>query len=89
MHAAKKVMCQTNVKQTAKPLYMQKICTEGKSLRMPMKKETILVRDVMVMDTAASDIIKPIRSGTSNFTDVRRQAANMTNVSSMPMPIQK
>lgn len=87
MQAAKNVICQTNVKHTAKPLYMQKICTDGNGLMMPMKNEIISVNEVMVIDTAASDNIMPIRSGTSNLTDVRLQAANITNVSSMPIPV--
>lgn len=48
--------------------------------------ETIVVSEVMDNETAASDIINPIRSGTSNLTDVRRHAANITNKSSIPTP---
>lgn len=43
--------------------------------------------DVIVMETAASDIMCPIRSGTDNLTEVRRHAANITNVSSIPIPL--
>lgn len=43
----------------------------------------------MVMLTAASDIVWPILSGTDNFTEVLRQAANITNVSSIPIPVGK
>lgn len=43
------------------------------------------VNDVIVIETAASDIVIPIRSGTLNFTDVRRQAASITKVSSIPI----
>lgn len=75
------------MKQTAKPLYKQNICTDGNGLTMPMKNEIISVNDVMVIETAASDNVKPMRSGTLNLTDVRRQAANITNVSSMPIPM--
>lgn len=46
------------------------------------------VNDVIVIETAASDIVIPIRFGTLNLTDVRRQAANITNVSSIPIPVQ-
>ena len=53
---------------------------------MPIQNEIISVNDVIVIDTAASDNMCPIRSGTDNFTDVRRQAANITNVSSIPIP---
>lgn len=74
------------MKHTAIPLYVQKICTDGNGLKIPIQKETISVNDVIVIETAASDIIIPIRSGTLNFTDVRRHAANITNVSSIPMP---
>lgn len=51
-----------------------------------MTNDTISVNDVIVIETAASDNIKPILSGTSSFTDVRRHAANITNESSIPMP---
>lgn len=86
MQPAKNVMCQTNVKHTAKPLYKQNMRTDGNGLVMPIKKEIMSVTDVIVMDTAASDNIRPIRSGTDSLTDVRRQAANITKVSSMPIP---
>lgn len=76
-----------NVKQTAKPLYVQNICTDGNGLMIPIQNDTISVSDVIVIDTAASDNIKPIRSGTDSFGDVRRHAANITNVSSMPIPV--
>lgn len=46
------------------------------------------VSDVMVIETAASDIVIPMRSGTLSLTEVRRQAANITNVSSIPIPVQ-
>lgn len=86
MHPAKNVMCQTNVNNTAKPLYWQKICTDRNGLMIPIQNETISVTDVIVIETAASDIIKPIRSGTDSFGDVRRHAASITNVSSIPIP---
>lgn len=54
---------------------------------MPIQNEIISVNEVMVIDTAASDNMCPIRSGTDNFTDVRRQAANITKVSSIPIPV--
>lgn len=47
------------------------------------------VSDVMVMLTAASLIMWPMRSGTESFTDVLRQAASITNVSSIPIPVEK
>lgn len=86
MQPAKNVICQTNVKQTAKPLYKQKICTDGNGLMMPIKNEIMSVNEVMVIETAASDNISPIRSGTLSLIDVRLQAANITKVSSMPIP---
>lgn len=89
MHPAKNVICHKNVKQTAKPLYVQKICTDGNGLIIPIQKDTMSVRDVIVMLTAASESIRPIRSGTDNLGDVRRQAANITNVSSIPIPKMK
>lgn len=54
---------------------------------MPIQNEIMSVTEVIVMLTAASDIIWPIRSGTESFTGVRRQAANITNVSSIPIPV--
>jgi hypothetical protein len=86
MHAAKKVMCQMYVKATASALYVQKILTDGNGLKTPIQKLIMSVSDVMVIDTAASDIMCAIRSGTLSFTEVLRHAANMTNVSSIPMP---
>lgn len=77
------------MKTTAKPLYMQKILTDGNGLMTPIQKETMSVNDVIVIETAASDNITPIRSGTPNLTDVRRHAANITNVSSIPMAVQR
>lgn len=69
-------------------LYLQKICTDGNGLFIPIIKEIMSVSDVIVIETAASDIMIPMRFGTLNFTDVRRQAANITNVSSIPIPFQ-
>lgn len=86
MQPAKNVMCHTKMKHTANPLYMQNIRTAGKTLMMPIISENMSVKDVMVIETAASDSMRPIRSGTDSFTDVRRHAANITNVSSIPMP---
>lgn len=65
---------------------MQKICADGNGNMMPSQNEMIFVNDVIVIETAASDIMIPMRSGTSNLTDVRRHAANITNVSSIPIP---
>lgn len=89
MQPAKNVMCQMNMKQTAKPLYIQNIWMDGNWLTIPIQNDIISVNEVIVIDTAASDNIKPIRSGTGNFGEVRRHAANITNVSSIPMPIEK
>jgi len=58
----------------------------GNGLNFPMQKLTMSVTEVMVIDTAASDSVLANLSGTSMVTGVRRHAANMTNVSSMPMP---
>lgn len=65
---------------------MQKICTDGNGEKIPMKNDSISVTEVMVMETAASDSMVAILSGTDSFGDVRRQAASITNVSSIPMP---
>lgn len=74
------------MKQTARPLYVQNIRIDGNWLAMPIQNDIMSVSEVIVIDTAASDNIKPMRSGTGSLTDVRRHAANITNVSSMPMP---
>lgn len=55
---------------------------------MPIMKEIKLVRDVMVIETAASAYVCPSRSGTVMLVGVRRQAANSTKASSMPTPAQ-
>lgn len=86
MHPAKKVMCQTNVKHVAKAEYEQKICTDRNGLMIPNVKETTFVRVVIVIETAASDIVTAILSGTSCFKAVRLHAASITKVSSIPMP---
>lgn len=44
------------------------------------------VTEVMVMETAASDNMIAIRSGTGSFGDALRHAASITNVSSIPIP---
>lgn len=68
------------------PEYMQKIWTEGNGEKIPMKKDSMSVIEVMVMDTAASDNMTAIRSGTSSLWEARLHAASITNVSSMPIP---
>lgn len=65
---------------------MQKIWTEGKGEMTPIAKDTKSVTDVMVMDTAASLSVCAMRSGTGSIMLVRRQAASITNVSSIPIP---
>lgn len=52
-----------------------------------MKKLTVSVIDVMVMETAASLKVCPILSGTDFVMEVLRHAANMTKVSSIPIPV--
>lgn len=68
---------------------MQKIWTEGKGDRMPMKKDIMSVKDVIVMETAASLNVAAILSGTGLEMLVLLQAANMTKVSSIPIPVIK
>lgn len=51
-----------------------------------MKKDIMSVRDVMVMETAASLNVAAILSGTGLEMLVLLQAANMTKVSSIPIP---
>lgn len=53
---------------------------------MPMKKETMSVTEVMVMETAASLRVLAMRSGTGSSMFVRRHAASITKVSSIPIP---
>lgn len=65
---------------------MQKIVTDGNGENTPMKKLTMSVIEVMVIDTAASLNILAMRSGTLSFIDVRRHAASITKVSSIPIP---
>lgn len=54
---------------------------------MPIKKDNISVTEVMVIETAASDNIMAILSGTGSLGGVLRHAANITNVSSIPIPV--
>lgn len=68
---------------------MQKIWTEGNGDRMPMKKDIMSVKDVMVIETAASLNVAAILSGTGLEILVLLQAANMTKVSSIPIPVIK
>lgn len=65
---------------------MQNIWTDGNGEKIPMKNESISVTEVIVIDTAASDNMMAIRSGTGSFGEARLQAANITNVSSIPIP---
>lgn len=60
----------------------------GNGLNLPIQKLTMSVTEVIVIDTAASDSVLANLSGTSMVTGVLLHAANMTNVSSMPMPKQ-
>lgn len=53
---------------------------------MPMKKDIMSVSEVIVMETAASLRVAAILSGTGFIILVRLQAANMTKVSSIPIP---
>jgi len=51
-----------------------------------MKKDIMSVKDVIVMETAASLNVAAILSGTGLEMLVLLQAANMTKVSSIPIP---
>lgn len=53
----------------------------------PIMKLMKLVNEVMVIDTAASLYVSPIRSTTVFLGSVRLQAASNTNVSSIPIPV--
>ena len=61
--------------------------TDGKGVMMPIMNEMKFVRDVIEIETAASAYVKPSRSGTDWFGFVRRHAANSTNASSIPTPV--
>lgn len=65
---------------------MQNIRTDWKGLMMPIQKLIMSVTEVMVIDTAASLRVRPMRSGTGRCVDVLLQAASITNVSSIPIP---
>lgn len=56
---------------------------------MPIINEIKLVREVMVIETAASAYVWPSRSGTDMLVGVRRHAANSTKASSMPTPVDR
>uniref|UniRef100_A0A1Y1NIC6 Uncharacterized protein n=1 Tax=Photinus pyralis TaxID=7054 RepID=A0A1Y1NIC6_PHOPY len=75
------------VKRVATLEYMQKMRTEGNGLKIPIKKLIISVTEVIVIETAASLNIFAILSGTVSLIDVLLQAANITKVSSIPIPI--
>lgn len=68
------------------PEYMQNICTDGNGENMPIKNDSMSVTEVMVMETAASDNMIAMRSGTGSLGDALLQAASITNVSSIPIP---
>lgn len=67
---------------------MQNICTDGNGEKIPMKNDNMSVTDVIVIETAASDNIDAMRSGTGSFGEALLHAANITKVSSMPIPDQ-
>lgn len=60
---------------------------EGKGLSMPIQRDTMSVTEVMVIETAASDMVWASLSGTGSVTGVLLQAASITNVSSIPIPV--
>lgn len=68
------------------PEYMQNMVTDGKGLKIPIQKLKKSVTEVIVIETAASLNIWAILSGTGVLMDVRLHAANITKVSSMPIP---
>lgn len=53
---------------------------------MPMKNDIMSVKEVIVIETAASLRVAAILSGTGFIILVRLQAASITNVSSIPIP---
>lgn len=54
---------------------------------IPIQNEIMSVRDVMVMETAASERVFAILISTLDLGEVRLHAANITNVSSIPIPV--
>lgn len=54
---------------------------------IPIQKDIMSVREVIVMETAASESVSAIRISTLDLGDVRLQAASITNVSSIPIPV--
>lgn len=65
---------------------MQNILTDGNGDMMPIKKEIMSVKDVIVMETAASLKVFAMRSGTGLVMLVLLHAASTTKVSSIPIP---
>lgn len=63
--------------------------TEGNGLKTPIAKLMMSVTDVIVIDTAASLKVMAILSGTLCFIEVLLHAANITKVSSIPIPRRK
>lgn len=61
----------------------------GKGLLLPIKRLTMSVKDVIVTETAASDNICAVLSGTFMVTGVLLHAASITKVSSIPIPTLK
>ena len=57
MQAAKNVMCHRKVNTTASTEYLQNICTDLKGLIMPIENDIKSVSEVIVIDTAASDMV--------------------------------
>lgn len=66
---------------------MQNIRTDGKGDIIPVKSDIISVTDVIDIDTAASLRVSAILIGTGLITFVLRQAASITKVSSIPIPL--
>lgn len=67
---------------------MQNICTEGNGDIIPIKNDIMSVKEVMVIETAASLRVAAILSGTGAKIFDLLQAANTTKVSSIPIPVQ-
>lgn len=63
------------------------LLTDGNGVIVPIINEMKLVIEVIVIDTAASEYVRPRRSGTESRGFVRRQAASSTKASSMPTPV--
>ena len=70
----------------ATPAYRQKMRTAGNGVMAPMQNASASVTLVMVIDTAASEYARPMRSSTARRRLLCLHAETMMNMSSIPTP---